>query len=102
MITAFDMPVVEYYRLRDEEGLRHKQIAEHLFISTATLARWKRRNNVTDLRVAEDYYSLRNDGYRDMHIQAKWGITPSALYTWKIRHNIAKEYFATSPGARNR
>lgn len=93
MPTAFDMPVKEYYRLRDEEKLTHAEIAQAVFVSTATLSRWKKRRGITDFRSPEDYIRLRKEGYRDQHICAKWAITPSALYQWKIKYSIPEEYF---------
>jgi hypothetical protein len=93
MPIAFDMPVKEYYRLRDEEKLTHPEIAKSVFVSPATLSRWKKRKGITDFRSPGEYIRLRKEGYRDHNICAKWDITPSALYQWKVAHDIPKEYF---------
>jgi uncharacterized protein YjcR len=75
------------------ERMTDKEIADSLFISTATLSRWKRANGVKAERTAEDYIHLRKQGYADKHICVKWGISPSALYQWKISKNLPKELF---------
>lgn len=73
----------EYKRLKTEERLSDKEIADSLFIGTATLSRWKKRVGVKAGRDPEDYLKLKNKGYRDWQIAQKWGIVPSALYLWK-------------------
>lgn len=88
MTTAFDMPVEEYYRLRNEEGMTHHEIAKHLYVSPATLSRWKKRNGVTDLRKISDYKDLRKAKYRDFQIARHWNITTMALYLWKKSHGL--------------
>lgn len=83
-----DLTIKEYKRLKREEKLTDKQIADLYFISTATLSRWKRRNEIKAERKAEEYIELRKDGYRDYQICAKWDITPSALYQWKAKRGL--------------
>lgn len=89
---TIEIDVDEYNRLT-EEGYTHKEKAEKLFVSTATLSRWKKKEGITDFRSVDDYIALRKQGYRDKHIIAKWNITFSALYQWKVKHNVPAEYF---------
>ena len=75
------------------EGYTHKEIAKRLYVGTATLSVWKRRQGISCYRSAADYIDLRRQGYRDKHIAARWCITPHALYQWKVKHNVPAEYF---------
>lgn len=90
--TTIEIDRTKYNRLF-EEGYTHKEIAKKLFVSTATLSRWKKKHGITSFRSVDEYIALRKEGYRDMHITAKWNITYSALYQWKIKHGVPEKYF---------
>lgn len=92
MGNGVHIELTEYKALK-EQGYTHKEIAEKLFIGSATLSRWKKKNGITDYRSADEYIQLRNQGYRDHHIIARWNISPSALYQWKVANNIPEQYF---------
>ncbi len=84
---SFTMDVETYLEL-SEEGLTHEEKAKRLYISPATLSRWKKKNGITDYRSPEEYKALRNQGYRDYQIAQRWGITKNGLYRWKRAYNL--------------
>lgn len=77
-----------YLKLKREDKLTDKQIADLEGVSESSLARWKRDNNVKAERTTEDYLKLREEGYFDYHIAEEWGVTPSAVSMWKARRNL--------------
>lgn len=69
-------------------GLSFSEIAQELYIGTATLSRWMKRNGISLYRNVEDYHMMQKYGYSDKEIARKWGISKPALYDWKKRAGL--------------